>query len=162
MSIGMEKIDKKEADVNLYEVGYLIVSSIPEEAVAGEVSKIKEAIEKNGGAIKSDEYPKLRTLAYEMRKAVGGHNYKKYNTAYFGWIRFEMEGISLDSVKKAIDSNDHVLRHLIVHVSKDAEVILPTLAESSSKVSPKKEVKTDAKPVSEAELDKTIQELVIE
>jgi len=159
----MQNEIKKEADVNLYEVGYLVVSSIPEEVVAGEVSKIKEAIEKNGGIIKSDEYPKLRTLAYEMRKAVGGHNYKKYNTAYFGWMRFETEGSSLAEIKKTIDSNDQILRHILVHVPKDEEVILPKSADSSpARVSPKKEVKADAKPISEADLDKTIQELVIE
>src|SRR3989338_6813909 len=83
---------EEKAEGKIYEIGYHIVPSVPEEKLGAEVSSLKDILEKGKATIISEEVPKLRTLAYEMRKESAG-KYSKYNSAYFGWIKFEAEPI---------------------------------------------------------------------
>src|SRR3954471_4084451 len=84
------KVEKEERTGRVYELAYNMVSTIAPEAVAGEVQTLKDAITKLGGTVISDEMAKEIELAYPMVKTISNKK-EKFNRAYFGWIKFEME-----------------------------------------------------------------------
>ncbi|HEY4511898.1 MAG TPA: 30S ribosomal protein S6 [Candidatus Paceibacterota bacterium] len=151
--------NKKEG-FKVYEVGYLLVSSIPEEKVAGEVETLKSIIGKKGGTFIAEESPKLHSLAYSMKKAVSGVR-STYNEAYFGWLKFELETAALGDIKKALDEHEKVLRYLLIITVRENT----TLSQKVASVKPVKNDKEEVVPkkeMSEEEMDKTINELVVE
>ena len=80
---------KETQNSKVYELGYLLVSTIPEEDVPVIYGNLKELISSLGGNAISDEIPKMIPLAYAMVKVVNNVR-NKFNTAHFGWIKFMM------------------------------------------------------------------------
>ncbi len=164
----------EEAETQVYEVGFHIVPTVEEADLGKEVDSIKSLIESNGGTFIADEFPKPITLAYTIVKNIEG-KIKKFDTASFGWIKFEMKTDSIVNVKEGIDLNKNVLRFLIIKTVKESTLApktvvfakdepkkdkpLPAGRQEKSVEAPEVEIKA---PVSEEELDKTIEELVVE
>ena len=167
----MEKVETKTAEkqkrdgFQVYELGYHIVSTIAEENLSKEVEILKAIILKDGGSLISEGEPKLINLAYSMDKSVADIK-KKFNTAYFGWIKFETSQSLMPEIKKAVDQNPNILRYLLIKTVRENTMFVPKLNVRSGEKEPtkvKKSIKTDeTKATSLEELDKTIEELVVE
>jgi ribosomal protein S6 len=97
----------------IYELGYILVASIPEEKIADEVASLKDLLVANGADVVSSEDPILIDLAYSMTKVVSAQR-QKYSRGYFGWIKFEGEPEALAAIKKVLDLSATMLRYLIV------------------------------------------------
>lgn len=154
--------DELEDSKRVYEVGYLLLPSIPEEHIPEQVTKLKEVIENAGGVSLSEEDPKLRPLAYEMVKHIGTENVR-FNTAYFGSIKFEVVAGELPSIKTKLDAVDSMLRALIVKIPRDmAHVSRPVFVKEAVEEVPvvDEEIVLSAEPVSQDELDKSIDALI--
>lgn len=154
-----------EEELKVYELGYLIVPTVPEEHLAGEVQKIKDVIVREKGTLVSDESPKLRTLAYTIVKHVAGRNIK-CDRAFFGWIKFIMRPEGMAAIKESFDANDKILRSILVKTVKEhtmygARQFVPK-TEAAPIQTPKKVQKEELSPTSMAEIDKEIEGLVIE
>lgn len=110
-------MDTKETIGNdgskVYEVGYIVIPSVPEEKVPAWTESFKALITKNKGAIIADENPSLRPLAYRMQKKIGPTNFK-FDQGYFGWVKFELDKGSIEKVKAALDTDESVLRYLLI------------------------------------------------
>lgn len=164
-----------EAETQIYEVGFHIVSSVSEDTVSGEVEAIKSLIEKSGGVFIADEFPKKISLAYTITKDIEGKR-QRFDTAYFGWIKFEMKTDSIIDLKEGMDVNKNILRFLIIKTVKESTLMPKSVISPKAEViksvkplpagrqeKPKEVVNEKAKtPVSEEELDKTIEELIVE
>jgi ribosomal protein S6 len=113
----MEK-NMKEDRSQVYEIGYLLVSSIPEEKVAHEVDSLKEILSKKGAEFISEEAPELRTLAYTMVKKIGPSNHR-FDKGYFGWFKFELSAKEIEGIKKTFEANVNMLRMLVISTIKE-------------------------------------------
>lgn len=102
----------------VYEVGYHIVPAVSPEKLPAEVDAIKAVLSGNKAVTISEEAPKLRNLAYQMVKAIGPARHK-YDTAYFGWIKFEAAPEAALEIKKAMDANEKVLRYLLIKTARE-------------------------------------------
>jgi ribosomal protein S6 len=161
-------MDKNESIARVYELGYHIVSSVPEEKVPAEVDKIRSIIEKKGGTFIAEDFPKLRQLAYTMVKKIGSANHR-FNEAHFGWIKFEIDPIALKDIKSALDSSDSILRYLLIETVRENTYLgqkapLNIKGKDGAEASPveaagKVEVK---QPASVEEIDKSIDDMVKE
>ena len=157
----MEK-NLKEDRSDVYEIGYLLVSSIPEEKVASEAASLKEILSKKGAEFLGEEAPELRTLAYTMVKKIGTSNHR-FDQGYFGWFKFELSVKEIEGIKKSFEENPNMLRMLLIttvkentYLGKKSLVVSPEVA-----VEPAKE----AAPVATAsieEMDKSIDAMVKE
>jgi len=154
---------EKEGGVQVYELGYHIVSTVAEENLPKELENIKAIILKDGGSLIAEGEPKLINLAYEMSKTVSDIK-KKFNTAYFGWIKFETKAEVVPGIKKAIDANNNILRYLLIKTVRENTMVSPKTFEREAKPIRKatKEEAKDATPATIEEIDKTIDELVLE
>jgi ribosomal protein S6 len=164
----MEKVEKQEGDNQVYELGYHIVSTVAEEALPKEVESLKAILLKDGGSLVSEGEPKLINLAYSMTKSVADAK-KKFTSAYFGWIKFETKSELIPEMKKKLDASASVLRYLMIKTVRENTLYTPKLtirtpAKDEAVVTKTKrtEKSEDAKPASVEELDKTIDEMVLE
>jgi ribosomal protein S6 len=145
---------EQDAPKKLYELSYLLVSTVPEDKLSEEVATIKGAIEGAGGVIETSADPSLRDLAYPMSLSKE-HKKTTYTAGYFGWMVFHAESDAMKAIEKALDAHDRVLRYLLIN--------RPPMAAASIKakapgVGPRKE----KKEADEADIDKSIEELVEE
>ncbi|MBU3968957.1 30S ribosomal protein S6 [Patescibacteria group bacterium] len=152
-----KNLDEKEGRV--YELGFLLDPAISEDKLDEEFSLIKKVIENNKGSFISEEWPKIKKLEYTIFKA--SHDGKKrYDTAYFSWIKFETTPLLVDKIYEEIKKNEKIIRFIIIKtVKKDTlAVIRKPVIRKKRKVIEKKEQDSG---ISKEELDKTIDELVI-
>ncbi len=166
----MEKVEKQEVGAQVYELGYHIVSTVAEENLPKEVENLKAIVLKDGGSLVSEGEPKLINLAYSMTKSVADSK-KKFDTAYFGWIKFEAKSELIPEMKKKIDASSTVLRYLLIKTVRENTLFTPKLTvrapgkEGKEEAAPKAKKSTKAsadKAASAEELDKTIDEMVSE
>lgn len=167
----MEKDKVKEeemgGELRVYEVSYLLLPFITEEDIPKEAGRVKEHLSLSGGTVFSEEEPKLIKLAYPMSKIIANKN-TNFDNAYFGWVKFEGGPENISNIKKALENNENILRFLILKTTKEsvaARKPLPFTVKSKpiSTPVPKEEVKPEApQEINEVELDKTIDDLVIE
>ena len=102
----------------VYEVGYLVMPSVSLELLPREVDAIKEIISKVGGELISEGVPEMKPLAYIMVKAVGATR-PRFDTAYFGWVKFETTRESISEVKKALDAMEKIIRFLLIETVRE-------------------------------------------
>lgn len=165
----MEKENKKASKIanktdssRVYELGYLLVASLPDEKIAPEVSTLKDILVKNGSDIISHEDPLLIDLAYPMVKVVSAQR-QKYSRGYFGWIKFESEAEALAEIKKALDLSTTVLRYIIVKTVRENTLLQGKmiLRKEEREDAVVEEVVDDVAVDSGEVLDKSIDDLVI-
>jgi ribosomal protein S6 len=162
----MEKV-LKEDQTQVYEIGYLLVSSIPEEKVDSEVATLKEVLSKKGAEFIGEEAPEMRTLAYTMIKKMGTINHR-FEKAYFGWFKFELSKKDIESVKKAFEENKNMLRTLVITTIREntylgKKAFVANILSREDEVASAEVPAADAvAPVSVEEIDKSIDAMVKE
>ena len=108
--------DHKEA--NVYEIGYLVLPSVPAENLPQVVSNLVSIIEKAGGKPLDGEDPALEPLAYSMSKTVGARKYI-VDEAYVGWMKFESRPDALETVREGVDKAEEILRYLLIKAPRE-------------------------------------------
>lgn len=104
--------------MQVYELGYLVLPSIAEDALSGVISKLKQAIAAIGGVEIAGEDPFRIDLAYTMTKVVGASRYV-VSDAYLGWIKFEAEAGKVEELKKKVAQMDEIIRSLLIKAPRE-------------------------------------------
>jgi len=152
---------KTDQAKTLYEVAYHIVPTHADDAVLGEVGAIRSAIEAVGGSVIGEEMPKRMNLSYTLVKHVAGKN-ERYDSAYFGWFRFEASKDGGNSVDEAIRAMPSVLRHIVLALP-DRDALLhtqPRVATRPRRASVPES--GEGQVMSKEEMDEEIEKLVVE
>jgi len=112
---------ENSTDSRIYEVGYLLAPTIPEEKVADHYVGLKDLISSLGGNTIADEIPRMIPLAYTIQKVVQNVR-SKYDTAYFGWNKFEMDPEKVLELKKKLDLDANFVRFLLIKTVRENTV----------------------------------------
>jgi ribosomal protein S6 len=156
----MEEINNNSLSV--YEIGYLILDSVPEEKVPEETEAIRGIITKAGGNIIAEDASHRQPLAYTMRTKTLAGVYSSYDNAYFGWIKFEAGSDKVEGIKKTVELHPTVLRMLLISTVRENTY----LGKRAPGLTPVKvaltEEKKDVAPATVEEMDKSIDEMVKE
>jgi len=162
----MEELQKELAQIaddrKVYEVGYHIIPTISAERLGAEVTRVRDVLESESATVIADEYPKHLDLAFPIVK-IANNKRATYTSAYFGWIKFEATGKGVKVIDTALKMNENVLRFIIVKTVRE-NTIAPKKLYQAKREDERPEAKPEAKPevvMTEEELDKTIEELVI-
>jgi len=148
-----------EKQTQIYEVGYHIVPTVSEEKLGDKVGAIKQVLDGIGASLISEEHPKMIPLAYEIKRRVEGANAEKFNTAYFGWIKFESESTKIAELNEKLDKNDDILRYIVIKTVRENTIYVKTFNAQ------KGEEEGDGQPITEEDekkIEESIEELVIE
>lgn len=160
--------EDKETKATTYELGYHLVPSLGEDDLALRVTELQKAITAEGGTVISEGQPQVCTLAYTMHKMRGG-KWDKYDTTFFGWIRFSLPPSAAAALKSILDYDESLVRYLLIKLDPIALAPEPVRAprkESSEVITEPKALvkKQDSEEekgeVSEEELDKQIEQLI--
>jgi len=163
--------DKKEDRLAVYEIGYLIASSIPEEKLGAEVDVMKKIITDAGATIVSEEMPQEQDLAYTIRRKTVAGSYEKFDKAYFGWVKFEVSSSSIEAIKKAVEIIPSVVRMLMISTVKENTYLgkhVPVvgskgiIADDEKAASDVVAPVVSAAPATTEEIDKSIDDMVKE
>jgi len=155
-----ESIDT-DVKSSIYEVGYIMVPSIPEENLGGEVSSFKDSLAEMGATFISDEYPKMIELAYEMSRSIQNKK-QKFSYGYFGWVKFECSTLAGKVIKDALDKNEKLVRYLMIKTVRESTMSSKRPYGNKDgykrRSSPKAE---ESLPINEETIDKEIEALVV-
>lgn len=147
-----------------YELAFHILPTVAEEEVPAVFGSIKTLIDSSDGTIIHEEAPLRFDLAYEVVKHTEGRNFR-YNHSYFGWVRFVIEGDKLEHLKAEIEHEGHVLRYVILKLSK-ADIEQPFRVfdvrrkerKTADAVQGEKSAETP-KPVSEEDITRSLEQI---
>ncbi len=145
----------------VYELGYHILSSISEDGLEAEVAKVASIVKAQGGSSVADGFPTKIDLAYEISKKIDGKRHD-FNSAYFGWMAFELSPDKIAEVKAQVEALPNVLRSLIIKTSKEdiAAAMEEPKTEAAASVEQKERLVADesnAGEVSEKALDEALE-----
>lgn len=138
-----------------YEISFLINPLVSEDDIGGEVAKLRETIEKNGGFVMGEEPARMQKLSYSMKLKSGAKS-NNFDSAYFGWMKFYSKPESVEGIKKSTDANENIIRHLITDAMKESAT-QPQVAAGIKRAAPVKEVKEDIKP---EQIDEKLEEML--
>lgn len=150
----------------VYEIGFHVVSTIPEEEVGKVVEGIRAELDKAEVEVISESFPQKMALAYTIERPVSGSRNEKHTDSYFGWIKFETAPEAIPAIQEAVRNMNSVLRYLLIETVREDITTQPRRAVFSSDRLEGKTIRKPASPaekggeVSEEELDKSIEALV--
>ncbi len=154
-------------ELRVYEVGYHIVPTVKEEDLDGVIGDVRAVIEKAGGSFIAESTPAMAKLAYDI-EVREGEKYVAYDRAYFGWIKFEAVSDAAVALEEALRINKQLLRSIVFETVREdtrAKYKAPQLREvrrtDTIKAAPRP-ADESAAPVSEADLEKAIQDIITE
>jgi len=148
--------ETNEHSSKVYEAGFLLSPHLSEEKLSGVVSSFKDAVTREGGAMISDDFPKLRELAYPIQKTIG-HTKETFGSAYFGWIKFETNSDNIPAVEKVFKNDNDVIRFLLISTVREN-----TLSASAHRTGGRTAARAEKSAMSEEEIEKTVEALVAE
>jgi ribosomal protein S6 len=154
--------EEKEIRLSVYEVGYLMIPTIAEENLGGEVTLFKDIFTENGATFISDEYPKLIELAYEMQRSIDNKK-QKFSYGYFGWVKFECTTEQVKEIKDILDKNEKLIRFLMIKtVRENTMSVKRSYNKQDSRRRSSQKTKEEVSPINEETIDKEIDALVVE
>ncbi len=153
----------QEGGAPVYEVGYLLVPTLSEGEAASYPQNIKGLLAKHKMQVIAEEAPRMVTLSYVMTKGEGGQR-QRFTSAYFGWVKFDGEKEEIKALEETLKKDPSLVRFLLVSTVRES-TYSPNRLLSSDRLEGetiKRKVVSEAGKgkMSEAELDKTIEELV--
>lgn len=153
--------------VRLYEISYLVSPALAEDKASSALLPLKDLLAGKNVVVSAEEAPRSRRLAYPIRTASVGGKKQVFDSASFGWIRFEAEAETIGEAKKLLTSSSGIVRFLIVKANATEPRVFASrplrYEPTAAPVSEKREERGAAEPkvaVSEEELDRKIDELV--
>lgn len=150
-----------DSKVSIYEVGYIMVPSIPEENLGGEVTMLKDSLGEKGATFISDEYPKMMELAYEMSRSIANKK-QKFSYGYFGWVKFEATTENAKVIKDYLDKNETLVRYLMIKTVRES-TMSPKRAYGKTEGMKRRSTPRveESMPINEEVIDKEIEALVV-
>jgi ribosomal protein S6 len=149
----------------IYEIGYHIVPIVKEEDVETVVSTIRGSIERSGGTFISEGAPVNIRLSYPMSVHKRGKNVD-YDRSYFGWIKFEAKPETARVLEDILNRDPEILRSIVFRTIREdtrAHIKTAPLRDIKRTDTLKTVQRTEeSAPVSEADINKAIEELTTE
>ncbi len=155
----IEEVEGVEANSKVYELGYLLVPTIAADDVPVSYGNLKELVSSLGGENIADEMPKMISLAYSMTKVISNVR-SKFNTAYFGWVKFTMDAQKVLELKKVLDLDIKIIRFLLLKTVKENTIAAKRFVRGETYKRPVKKENETATPINKEEIDKEIDALV--
>lgn len=158
----------KDQGPQVYEIGYHFLPTLSEQEVEAAVKDLMNFLTTQGANFVGEKLPVKTDLAYAIEKRING-TLTDFSAAYFGWVAFEVEPRTTETIKKFMDTNPSVLRYLILTTSKDevtavmeGKVLIPTAAASTEAIAAPKRAVEESGTVSDAKLDEAIEAMTEE
>ncbi|KKS44975.1 hypothetical protein A3I25_01625 [Candidatus Nomurabacteria bacterium RIFCSPLOWO2_02_FULL_42_17] len=150
----------QQNDSHVYELAFFLMPTIGEENLPTVFGDLKNMLSKSGAVFISEDFPKLLPLAYSIDKIIE-HKRQVFNTAFLGWVKFEIESGHLLNLKEELKHSVNLMRFIIVCTVRESTLAPRRLHASRRRSAPDKVRPAEpAIPIDEEAVDKKIEELV--
>lgn len=160
----------EHTEPRVYELGYHLVPTLAEEQIPAASGAVRGMIEQISKDVIAEELPVFIDLAYQVVKTID-HKNKRFDEAYFGWIKFEASPLGIAKLEEALKKDENVLRYLVVKTLREDTFIAKKFTGAKVKEQEGEPVDTEAveteaaggstePDATEEALDKAIEELV--
>jgi ribosomal protein S6 len=150
----------------IYEIGFHVVPTVTEAQLSDAMAALRAQIAKAGGEIIGGGEPTKMTLAYVIERAVSGKR-EKYSETYFGWVKFVVEErAGIPELESYLQHAREILRYLLIETVREEAPVQRRAVFASNRLEgevikkPASAPEAAAGPVSEEDLDKSIEALV--
>jgi small subunit ribosomal protein S6 len=126
-----ETIVEEENITRVYEISYILVPTLAEDVAAEKINSLKKSIADLGASFISEEAPYMRDLAYEMLRVIKNIN-NRFDTGFFGWIKFELDPADLTKVEKMFKLDEDVIRYIAVKADRDINIYTKKVVEKAA------------------------------
>jgi len=136
----------------MYELTYiigLISGELDTNAVAAKVRSFITG--PMAGEVKKEYISEKKRLSFPIKKQSGG---------FYATVEFQAEPEKIEELKKFLELETDVLRHLIIVVDKKAQIKRPARIKPTTAVLPASEIGDKGEKVKIEELDKKLEELL--
>ena len=154
--------DARDLDAKVYEVSFVVPAVNGEEGAVEAFERVKSLISSLGGTQLAEGAPNRVQLASELCRLVGS-KIERHTDGFFSWIQFEATPNVAPVLHDAVKKDKEILRHLIIRTVRDsgpAPRFLSSDRLEGETIRKRETVETGKGPVSEEELDKSIEQLV--
>ncbi len=136
----------------MYELTYIISPISGETDTNAVAAKIRSfIISQIAGEIKKEYISEKKRLSFPIKKQSGG---------FYATVEFQAEPEKIEELKKFLELDNDVLRHLIIAVDAKAQVKRPARIKPSVTALPESETGAKSAKVKIEELDKKLEELL--
>ena len=108
------------SEANHYEFAFHVLPTVAEGEVASVFTTLKAQVTKAGGHFTTALSPARVDLAYEIVKPIDGKN-RKFNSAYFGWVRFTLSSAAVADLTEELESMPSILRSIMIKLTRAEE-----------------------------------------
>lgn len=131
---------EQETTARIYEIGFNIIPTVNEKDREAVLASIDETITSRGGEFIARGEVEYIDLAYPMSKLFDN---KKiiFNTAYFGWLKFEITPLKIIELKELFDKEKNILRYLMFKTVREDTFLKKKIG--GSKKAKKEEAETE-------------------
>jgi ribosomal protein S6 len=158
----------EHTEPRVYELGYHLVPTLSVEQIPGASGAVRGMIERISKDIIAEELPVFIDLAYQVVKTIE-HKNKRYDDAYFGWIKFEGNPDDIATLEEELKKDVNVLRYLVTKTLRENTFISKKFPSSNAKeradekmpLGDAEEPASVAGETSDVELDKATESLVL-
>lgn len=106
----------------IYEIGYLLSPVIRSEDLEAAEKHLQSLVTDLGGSIISEGSAEYIDLAYTMVKVLDNKNVR-FNQAYFGWVKFELDPAKVEALKEILDRQATLIRYLFLSTVRENTVL---------------------------------------
>lgn len=135
----------------MYELTYIISPAASEPDINTVAAKVRSFItEQLAGAVKKEYITDKKRLSYPIKKQSGG---------FYVAVEFSAEPEKMDELKKFLDLDNDILRHLLINIKGGIPAKRPARVKPTT-TTPAGETPAKAPKVKIEELDKRLEELL--
>lgn len=154
---------KGDLETKVYEVSFLTPAKGGEEGALATLERVKTAVSSMEGTFIAEGTPKQMPFASEVSRSASGKR-ERHNEGFFGWVKFEFTPDNAPALEVFLKKDVDILRFILISTVRDSGPAPRFLSSDrlEGETIRKREVveKGSAGPVSEEELDKSIEQLV--
>ncbi len=162
-----EKISTEEevagidaAEMRVYELGFHLDPELPETEVKKAYQAIRDQISSAGTIIAEGEPTKI-PLAYTISRTETGIGRRDFDSAFFCWIAYEMDGASHQAVLTAANEEKRIIRFIDLRTTKEEAKHSEEMQEVYAQMAAGELQEPEEEAVvSETELDAALKEVV--
>jgi ribosomal protein S6 len=154
-----EVLDTDHAEQRVYELGFHLDPELPETEVKKAYQSLRDLISKKGTVIAEGEPTKI-PLAYTIYRTETGTGRRDFDTAFFCWIAYEVDGAGHKEIVTAANDEKSVIRFIDLRTTKDEAKHSEEMQAVYAQMEAGEPVPEEEAVVSEVELDAALKEVV--
>lgn len=153
-----EVLDADHAETRVYELGFHLDPELPETEVKKTYQDLRDLISGKGTIIAEGEPTKI-PLAYTISRTETGVGRRDFDSAFFCWIAYEVDGAGHQGIVSAAGAESRIVRFIDLRTTKEEAKHSEEMQAVYAQMAAGELVPEEEATVSETELDAALKEV---